>query len=458
MDIYLHNTLSGKTDKFVPLEKTVRMYHCGPTVYNYAHIGNLRSYVFAGLLRNLLEYTGYETKQVINITDFGHLVADKEDGEDKMTLALKREGKPMTLEAMKEIGEFYTKAFVKDLQDLHIILPHHLPKASDHIEEDKAIVQNLLDSGVVYPTSDGLYFNTATYPDYGKLGNIKVECLKEGVRVESNPEKKNPADFAVWKFNKEFGWDAPWGKGFPGWHIECSAMAIKYLGETFDIHTGGIDHIPVHHNNEIAQSESYTRKEFAKYWLHNDFITIDNQKISKSLSNDIYLKDVAGKNINPLAYKYWLYTSHYQSIANFTWEALAGAQEAYNKIVRLVASYPNITADKSEISDIIITPIYTNFNTPEAIASMWDMLKDDTYTPESKVGALLEIDKILYLNLREEARKSTDIPENIRILSQQREEARKNKDWKSSDALRNAIQDAGYTVEDGQNGQKISTL
>ncbi|MEN9647784.1 MAG: hypothetical protein RLY57_588 [Candidatus Parcubacteria bacterium] len=458
MDIYLHNTLSGNTDKFVPLEKVVRMYHCGPTVYNYAHIGNLRSYVFAGLLRKLFEYEGYETKQVINITDFGHLTSDGDEGEDKMTKALIREGKPMTLEAMKEIGEFYTKAFIHDLHTLNITLPHHLPKASEHVTEDKAIVQNLLDSGVVYPTSDGLYFNIDSYPQYGKLGNIKIDALKEGARVESNPEKKHPADFAVWKFNKEFGWDAPWGKGFPGWHIECSAMAIKYLGETFDIHTGGIDHIPVHHNNEIAQSESYTRKEFAKYWLHNNFITIDSQKISKSLSNDIYLKDIIAKGYSPLAYKYWLYTSHYESLANFTWEALTGAAEAYRKLVRLVASVPHATPERSAISDAMIAPIYMNLNTPESLAHMWNMLKDDTLTQEQKAGALLELDRILGLNIAEEARKSSEIPDAIKELAEKREEARKNKDWKSSDDLRKAIQDAGYVVEDGEHGQKISTL
>ncbi len=455
MDIYLHNTLSGKTEKFVPLERVVRMYHCGPTVYNYAHIGNLRSYVFAGLLRKLFEYDGYETKQVINITDFGHLSSDSDEGEDKMTKALMREGKPMTLESMKELGDFYAKAFIKDLNLMHIALPHHMPKASEHIDDDKVMIQRLLDSGIVYYTSDGLYFDTDTFADYGKLGNIKVDSLKEGARVEINKEKHHPADFAVWKFNKDFGWDAPWGKGFPGWHIECSAMAMKYLGETFDIHTGGIDHIPVHHNNEIAQSESFTHKEFAKYWLHNNFITIDSQKISKSLSNDIYLKDIIEKGINPLAYKYWLLTSHYQSMANFTWEALHGAEETFGKLVRLVADNPHVTAEKSEISDTVIEPIYMNLNTPEAIGRLWSLLKNEDYSTEKKVGALLELDKILALNLKEEATKSTDIPDTVRELAEKREKARKDKDWKSSDDLRAAIQNAGYVVEDTDEGQKI---
>jgi cysteinyl-tRNA synthetase len=455
MDIYLHNTLSGKIDKFTPLTNEIRMYHCGPTVYNYAHIGNLRSYVFAGLLRKLFEYDGYQTKQVINITDFGHLVSDGDEGEDKMTKALVREGKPLTLEAMKEVGEFYTKAFVKDLHLLNIALPHHLPKASEHIEEDKAIIQKLVDSGIVYPTSDGMYFDVETFPHYGKLGDIKIDALKEGARVEINKEKHHPADFAVWKFNKEFGWDAPWGKGFPGWHIECSAMAMKYLGDTFDIHTGGIDHIAVHHNNEIAQSESYTHKEFAKYWLHNNFITIDGQKISKSLSNDIYLKDVIAKGYSPLAYKYWLLTAHYEGMANFTWEALHGAQEAFSKIVRLVAENPYAQPEKSEISDAIIAPIYMNLNTPEAIGNLWRLLKDDAYTTEKKVAAILEVDKILALDIAEEAKKSVTIPDSIQELAEKRVQARKDKDWKSSDDLRQAIQNAGYTVEDTDEGQKI---
>lgn len=455
MDIHLHNTLTGKVEEFKSLTDVVRMYHCGPTVYNYAHIGNLRSYVFASLLRKLFEYEGYTTKQVINITDFGHLVADSEDGEDKMTLALKREGKEMTLEAMKELGDVYTKAFIKDLISLRIALPHHMPKASDHIEDDKAIIQRLLDSGIVYYTSDGLYFDTETYPHYGKLGHIKIDELKEGARVEVNKEKHHPADFAVWKFNKDFGWDAPWGKGFPGWHIECSAMAMRYLGESFDIHTGGIDHIAVHHNNEIAQSESYTQKELAKYWLHNNFITIDSQKISKSLSNDIYLKDIIEKGYSPLAYKYWLFTSHYQSLANFTWEALQGAQEAYNKLIRFIADNPNAIAEKSEISDAITSPIYTNLNTPEAIGNLWRLMKDADYTDDKKAAAILELDKILALNIKEEALRSIDIPEDIKDLANQREKARNNKDWKASDDLRKAIQDAGYVVEDTEDGQKV---
>lgn len=455
MDIYLHNTLTGKTDAFKPFTDEVRMYHCGPTVYNYIHIGNLRPYALAGLLRRLFEYDGYKTKQVINITDFGHLVSDEDEGEDKMTKGLRREGKELTLESMKELGDFYTKAFIKDLHAMHIALPHHMPKASEHVDDDIKIIQRLLDSGIIYYTSDGLYFDTATYPEYGKLGKIKIDALKEGARVESNKEKHHPADFAVWKFNKDFGWDAPWGKGFPGWHIECSAMAMKYLGETFDIHTGGIDHIPVHHNNEIAQAESYTHKEFAKYWLHNNFITVDSQKISKSLSNDIYLKDIIEKGYSPLAYKYWLYTSHYQSLANFTWEALNGAQETFNKIIRLVAAHPRAIAEKSEISDAIVGPIYMNLNTPEAIGNMWRLIKDDSYADEQKVGAILELDKILDLNLREEAQKSTNIPDSIQELAAKREEARKNKDWKVSDDLRQAIQNAGYTVEDTDEGQKI---
>jgi cysteinyl-tRNA synthetase len=361
----------------------------------------------------------------------------------------------MTLEAMHELGDFYTKAFVKDLEHLHITLPHHMPKASEHIQEDIDLIQHLYDAGIVYPTSDGLYFDTATYSNYGKLGNIKIESLKEGARVESNPEKKHPADFAVWKFNPAFGWDAPWGKGFPGWHIECSAMAMKYLGETFDIHTGGIDHIPVHHNNEIAQSESFSHKQFVKYWLHTDFITIDNQKISKSTKNDIYLKDIIEKNINPLAYKYWLYTSHYQSQTNFTWDTLLGAEEAFNKLVRFITEHPEAFAVKSEISDEVMKSLYNNLNTPEAIGNIWSLIKNPDYSDVEKTGALLELDKVLGLNLKAEASKRNDVPEEIKELAQKREEARNNKDWKSSDELRNAIQQAGYEVKDTDSGPQI---
>lgn len=461
MDIKLKNTLSGKIENFVPITPgKVSMYHCGPTVYNYAHIGNLRSYVFADIIRRTFEYNNYAVKQVINITDFGHLTSDGDEGDDKMTKGLLREGKSLTLESMRELGEKYTEAFEDDLKKLNIEHPHHLPKASDHIEEDINLIQKLLDKGFVYHTSDGLYFNTSKKSDYGKLGNINIEKLKEGARVEVNGEKKNPTDFVVWKLNPNFGWDAPWGKGFPGWHIECSAMAQKYLGETFDIHTGGIDHIPVHHNNEIAQSESANNKSLANYWLHNNFITMNNERIAKSSGNDIYLKNLEGKNINPLAYRYWLLTSHYSSLANFTWEALSGANEAYKKIVKFIGNENISNTEKSPLSESITVNLFNDFNSPNAIAEIWNVMKNYDFTNQEKISAILEADKILGLDLLNQSKikEEIEIPIEVQTLVNEREQARKDKDFVKSDLLRGQIESLGYAIKDTDGGQKISRI
>lgn len=289
--LYLTNTLTKQKELFVPLnEKNVGMYNCGPTVYDYAHIGNLRAYVFADILRRTLEYAGYTVNQVMNITDIGHLSSDADDGEDKMTRGLKREGKPLTLEAMKELADFYAEAFKKDLSWLNIEMPHHMPKASEHIAEDIALIQKLEARGFLYTTSDGVYFNTEKDPHYGKLGGLS-DINEAQARIHAQSEKKSPRDFAVWKKNDVLGYESPWGKGFPGWHMECSAMSMKYLGETFDIHTGGIDHIPVHHNNEIAQSENATGKPYVRTWLHNAFVTVPSGKMAKSEGTGLTLAD-----------------------------------------------------------------------------------------------------------------------------------------------------------------------
>src|SRR3989338_11419052 len=299
-----YNTLTGKKEPFSPIDpnkKEVRMYNCGPTVYNYSHIGNLRAYVFAYVLRRTLEYNGYKVKQVMNITDVGHLTSDGDDGDDKMVKALKREGKPFTLEAMREVADFYTKAFKDDLTALNIKIPETLEHASDHIPEDIELVQELEAKGFAYKTSDGMYFDTSKFPSYGKLGNINLKGQLAGARVSVNSEKKNPADFTLWKkshrqgsgqADNDIGWESLWGKGFPGWHIECSAMSRKYLGQPFDIHTGGIDHIPVHHQNEIAQSEAAYGVPLANFWLHNEFLKVDGQKMSKSLGNIYTIKNL----------------------------------------------------------------------------------------------------------------------------------------------------------------------
>ncbi|MEN9524337.1 MAG: cysteinyl-tRNA synthetase, cysteinyl-tRNA synthetase, partial [Candidatus Parcubacteria bacterium] len=276
------------------------MYHCGPTVYDYAHIGNLRSYVFADLLRRTFEYNNYKVTQIINITDVGHLVTDGDEGEDKMTKALRRENLPLTLGSMDRVATFYFVKFVDDLKALNIELPHEFPRASHYIEDDILMLKELEKKGFVYTTSDGLYFDISKFPTYGKLGNISLQAQKDGARVVVNPEKRNPADFVLWKFDSKIGWASPWGQGFPGWHIECSVMSRKLLGQPFDIHTGGIDHIPVHHNNEIAQSEAAYGQPLANFWMHNEFITVDNAKMAKSSGGFMTLKSLEDETISAL--------------------------------------------------------------------------------------------------------------------------------------------------------------
>ncbi|MFA6339003.1 MAG: cysteine--tRNA ligase [Candidatus Paceibacterota bacterium] len=461
MDIKIHNTLTKKVEVFEPVKPGfVYMYHCGPTVYNYAHIGNLRAYVFADTIRRVFEINKYQVKQVMNITDVGHLTSDSDEGEDKMTLALKREGKPLTLEAMKEVADFYAEAFAKDTKKLNIEIPDIISKASEHISDNIELIKRLEEKGFAYKTSDGVYFDTFKFEGYGKLGNINIEKLKEGARVVANPEKKHHTDFAVWKFNEKLGWDSPWGKGFPGWHIECSSMSMKYLGETFDIHTGGIDHIPVHHNNEIAQSEAATGKPFVHYWIHANFITVEGQRFAKSLHNEFYIKDLEEKGLNPLAYRYWLLTSHYSTPANFTWEAVEGAQKAFDKLLNTYSSLGDTagTADKN-YSEKFLEHINNDFDTPQAIALLWELIKDDNISPADKKATLDYFDLALGLNIKVEAEKKAasveEIPEEIKKLAEEREEARKNKDWSKADSLREEIKNLGYEVEDNSSGEDL---
>ncbi|MDO8579314.1 MAG: cysteine--tRNA ligase, partial [bacterium] len=351
MDIELYNTLTGKKEKFVPIERglfgkpKVGMYHCGPTVYNYAHIGNLRAYVFADTLKRLMKVAGYKVKQIINITDVGHFTSDDDTGEDKMEKAREREHK-----SAWDIAEFYTKAFFSDLADLNIDTSDtQFPRATSYIKEQIKMIKTLSEKGFTYPTSDGIYFDTSKFPEYGKLGNINLGGIREGERIGLNEEKKNPTDFALWKFSpasknskekRDMEWPSPWGVGFPGWHIECSAMSRSLLGDVFDIHTGGIDHIPTHHNNEIAQSESVTGKIPARIWMHNAFVNISGGKMAKSDENFITLSSLKEKGYPPLAYRYFLLGARYRTQLNFTWEALDGSTNAYKKLVATIRELP----------------------------------------------------------------------------------------------------------------------
>jgi cysteinyl-tRNA synthetase len=337
MPLKFYNTLSRQKEDFSPIDKDeVRMYSCGPTVNNHAHLGNLRAYVFADILQKTLEYSGYKVKRVMNITDIGILSSDADTGEDKMTVALIREGKELTLKNMRELAEFYTEKFKEDLDRLNIRIPAEIYFASDYVKEDIELVKKLEEKGYAYKTSDGIYFDTAKMPDYGILRGGKTTRDEGHTRIAENREKRNGEDFALWKFNSQIGYESPFGKGFPGWHIECSAIGMRFLGDQFDIHTGGIDLIPTHHTNEIAQSESATgKKPFVRFWMHNEFVDTGNEKMSKSKGNFLQLKSLLEKNLHPITYRFWLLMASYRTKVNFLWEALEGAEVALKRLYNI---------------------------------------------------------------------------------------------------------------------------
>lgn len=456
--IYLQNTLSGEKEEFKPLkEGSVSMYNCGPTVYDHAHIGNLRAYVFADTLRRMFEYNGYSINQVINVTDIGHLSSDSDDGEDKMTKALKREGKPLTLFAMREVANFYFEKFKEDLITLNIEMPEHFPFASDHIQEDIELVLKLDKGGFTYSTSDGIYFDIKKFPEYGKLGQINKQIKMEDdteSRIGLNPEKRNSQDFAVWKFNNELGYEAPFGKGFPGWHIECSAMSVKYLGPEFDLHTGGIDHIPVHHNNEIAQSVC-AGNPYAHYWMHNAHLNVATEngsdKMAKSGGNFITLATLKEKRIDPLALRYVFLGARYSSPVSFSWETLEGAETALNRIRQKVSKLPN---------GGVVSPtdfmkfINDDLDTPKALALISEVLNSTEISPEDKKETILNMDSVLGLRL--DLVTNVIIPEEVLTLMQERDLARANKDFAKSDEIRSKIEALGFEVKDTPEGTVVS--
>jgi len=459
MDVKLYNTLTRKKENFTPLKSgAVSLYNCGPTVYDYAHIGNLRSYVFADILRRVFEYNGYKVTQVINITDVGHLTSNEDEGADKLEESARKVGK-----SAQEIAKFYTESFFKDLTALDIdIKSITFPKATDHITEQIALIKKLEEKGFTYQTSDGIYFDTSKLSDYGKLAQLNIEGLKAGARVEVTGEKKNITDFALWKFSKsgeqrQQEWKSPWGVGFPGWHLECSAMSMKYLGEHFDVHTGGIDHISVHHTNEIAQSQSATGKPFVNYWLHNEFINVDGEKMSKSLGNIITLANIIEKGFSPLAYRYWLLTAHYKTLVNFTWEALAGAQTTLDKLYNHFLEYGDEVGKVDKEYKEKFTE-YTNddLDTPKAIALLWTLVKDENISNSDKKATMLDFDKVLGLGFAEVIPEV--IPEEVLKLVEEREEVRESKNWDESDKLRDEIRKKGFEVLDTEDGTRVKKL
>lgn len=457
MAIKIFNTLSLKKEFFKPIKnKKVGLYTCGPTVYDFAHIGNLRTFIFEDILRRTLEYNGYQVKHVMNITDVGHLTSDADEGEDKMTKALKREGKPLTLGAMKKLADYYTDRFKENIKALNIEKPNIMPKASEHIKEDIEIIKKLEKNKFTYKTSDGIYFNTSKFKDYGKLGKLKTK--ENRARIETNPEKKNPRDFALWKLNSKLGWESPWGKGFPGWHIECSAMATKYLGQPFDIHTGGIDHIPTHHQNEIAQSEAAYNKPLAKYWMHGEFLIIDSKKMAKSEGNFITLKTIREKNFNSLAYRFLMLGTHYKKPLNFSWEAMGSAENGlkniYNQISGIKYKVLSIKNIDKKYKEKFLKTINDDLNTPKGLAIVQEILKSRLIPNNSKLATLLDFDKILGLNLKS-ALSREKIPQEIIKLAKEREKARKEKNWREADKLREKIKNLGYEIEDTEKGYNL---
>lgn len=467
MNLEIKNSISGKKEEFKPIKKNkVGMYHCGPTVYDRAHLGNLRPYIFADLMRRYFEYYNFKVKQVINITDVGHLISDSDEGEDKIEQAIKNHNT-----TAKEITKKYTDLFFQDISLLNIDKSKiKFPRATHYIKEQIKLIKKLESKKLVYRIDDGVYFDTSLFPEYGQLGKIDIENLQEGARVEFNSQKKNKTDFALWKFskpneNRQQEWKSPWGIGFPGWHLECSAMSRKLLGQPFDIHTGGIDHLTIHHNNEIAQSESAYDKKQANYWMHVNHIMLNNQKISKSLGNVLYIDDLKSKNILPSSFRYWTYTADYSSQLNLTDESLKSADTAFRKILHFVNSNLEIIQNHNlneknyldqankKYMKLISEDLSDDFNTSKSIANIWELIKDPDINIIGKISTLLEVDKILGLNIYNLAKEIQNkeqavIPDEILEIAEERQIARKNKDFKKSDELRDLILSKGFKIMD----------
>ncbi len=457
MELKLYNTLSREKETFKSIdENRVRMYSCGPTVYYYAHIGNLRAYLFMDNLRRVLKYNGYELTHAMNITDVGHLESDADEGEDKMAKAARRENKDPF-----EIAKFYTEKFMIDLDKLNIDKPEIICKATEHIKEMEEYVKKIIANGYAYETKDTIYFDTSKLDKYGVLSRINIDEQKAGARVEFDSEKKNVTDFALWikaPENHIMKWDSFFGKCYPGWHIECSAMGRKYLGELFDIHTGGIDHIPIHHENEIAQSKGYSGHLPANYWMHCEFLLIDGGKMSKSLGNVYTISDLEAKGFTAMDYRMFNFTSHYRNKLNFTWDSLESAKVSLS---RLKEGFKRQYEGTEDVSDEVIADYENKFheainddlNMPLAMSVVWDVVKNPI---KSKKFAelLLKFDTVLGLKLDEEEK--VEIPEDIQKIVDERNEARKNKDWAKSDELRDLLIGKGYTVKDTPNGTEIS--
>ncbi|MCI9404116.1 MAG: cysteine--tRNA ligase [Clostridia bacterium] len=458
----LYNTLTRKKEELRPIvPPTVSMYSCGPTVYNYAHIGNLRTYVFMDELRRTLKYNGYTTRSVMNITDVGHLTSDADDGEDKMQTAAKKQHK-----TPEEIAAEYSTVFFKDLERLNILMPEIVAKATDNISEMIDFVKTLCDKGYGYETDDGIYFDISKFDGYGKLSRCNLEDALAGARVAVNTQKRHPADFALWKKaepNHIMQWQSPWGMGYPGWHIECSAMGKKFLGERFDIHTGGVDHIPIHHENEIAQSEALEGHPVVNMWMHGEFMLVDGGKMSKSLGNVYTVEELMARGYPPLAFRYFCMNTHYRNKLNFTFTGLDAAKTAYSRLRSAISACktaPEASAEtKKTVADIrsaVIAAVNDDLNYPLALGEMWTLSKLDcreVYELAEELDALFGLE--LHLPPETATADAADIPQNVVDIAEERFAARKNKDWAKSDALRAELDALGYAVLDGKDGYEL---
>lgn len=463
MKVQLYNTLTHSKEEFKPIDPNeVRIYSCGPTVYSYAHIGNFRTYVFMDSLRRILKYNGYNLKHVMNITDVGHLTSDADTGEDKMEKAAKKEGKNPY-----EIAEFYTKAFMDDMHKLNIDMPNIISKATDNIPEMLEMVKEIIKNGYAYETSKGIYFDVSKLDQYPVLSNNKLEGQEAGARIEVDPEKRNPYDFAIWikaPENHMMKWDSPWGPSYPGWHLECSAMSRKFLGPKFDIHTGGVDHIPIHHENEIAQSKGATGQIPANYWMHCEFLLIDGGKMSKSLGNIYTLKTLAENGIEPLAYKLFCFSSHYRNKINFTFEGVKSYQKALERLRNGYEKHLTGTATVQEsklkeYENKFHEAINDDLNIPLAMSTVWEVIREENKSVQ--YAKLIEkFDEVLGLDLKNYKKYQTkvDVPEEVQKLVEKRTLARKEKNWAESDKLRDEIKNLGYSVKDTANGVEIEKI
>jgi len=462
MDLTLFNTLGREKQVFKPIEAgKASVYTCGPTVYNFQHIGNFRTFLFEDFLKRVLIYNGYEVTHIMNITDVGHLVSDDDEGEDKMEKGSEREGK-----SVWEISEHYTKVFMDDAKALNIIPPTKYTKATEYIQEQIDMVKCLEDRGYTYKTADGVYFDTSKLSHYGELAQLDIEGLEEGKRIGSTGEKKNKTDFALWKFSpagqkRQMEWDSPWGKGFPGWHIECSAMSRKFLGDTFDIHCGGIDHIPIHHTNEIAQSESCTGKKFVNYWVHGAFLEEEgSEKMSKSKGEFLTVKTLMDKGYSPLDYRYMCLGTHYRKRLLFDWEKLDSAKTALGrirqKVVELKKENSSDSSNLSYYKQKFLESINDDLNMPEALAVLWGVVRDEKLSAKARLELIYDFDKVLGLDLeKSEEKKSGDVPDEVMSLVNQRTEAKKTKNFKLADELRAKVKEMGYEIVDKKDGAEV---